>query len=101
MALLEAVVPYRPSRDVTLLGAFYQPAVAPLTASAPSGRTGLTLASRPAFQGRSDTSMASEGRRTDGGTLFRIHAAAIQQLLAEADDAFSTKRNRSEALVLN
>ncbi|MEX2139371.1 MAG: Calx-beta domain-containing protein [Pirellulales bacterium] len=85
--------------DVTLLGVFYDPGAAPLAAIAPAGRPGLSdVDSRPAFQGRPETSTDLDGRRTESH-LSLIDAVAIQQLLAQQDDAFSPMRRPSGKLV--
>jgi hypothetical protein len=108
--------------DVTLLGVFYNPAATPVAPLAPvatatrlqrAGRPGLALDTNSTFavlrqhstvsedRRTGEYSTVSEDRRTGRETLSRLDAAAIQQLLTEADDAFSPKRKQSAALILN
>jgi len=69
--------------DVTLLGVFYNPAANPPLA--PRG---------PAFQGRTEHTAALEGPRTEQTRDSHLEVAAIQQLLADNDAAYSPKRKR-------
>ncbi|MEX2141597.1 MAG: Calx-beta domain-containing protein [Pirellulales bacterium] len=82
--------------DMTLLGALYDPAAALVSQAAPA-TVAISLREMSPLAEREVYDAPAEAPLFD----MRSYVLAIQQLLAAQDDAFSSKRNRSEALVLN